>query len=94
MDNLDVLLRELQKKVDTNDFIILSEESNGFKSQITFYPVEVTYDTNGLYIADNNENYFWLTNPDDFNLFLDDIGECLEFAFRNEKEKRYYGITL
>lgn len=95
MDNiLDLLLRELQKTIDNNGFIIISEESIGYKSQIIFYPVSVKYDEQGLYIANKEDNYVWITNPDNYNLYMDDLGDCLEFSFRDKANKRYYGICF
>lgn len=94
MDNLDVLLRELQKTIDNNGSIIFSEQSKKLKVQYIFYPTSAKYDLEGLCIEDKDGYYFWITEPDDFELAMDDLDDCLEFSFRSKKDERYYGICF
>lgn len=94
MDNLDLLLRELQKTIDNKKSIIISEQSKRIKTQYIFFPLLAKYDLDGLYISDKHGYYFWITEPDDFELTMNDNNDCLEFAFRSKKDERYYGICF
>ena len=92
MDNIDLLLIELNKKLNTE--IIISEESKYMKIQYSFIPTEITFNPEGLYISDKNNYYFWIKDIDKFELNVDDTDDCLEFSFRDYKQNRYYGICL
>lgn len=93
MDNIIKLLRELNNRIDTKGYIIISEESKNTKIQYSFYPVDVSID-NELYLEDKDGYYFKIINLDNFELIEDECGDCIEFVLRSKKDERYYGICF
>ena len=90
MENIDILLRELNKAVENKQKIILSSVTKHCNSYVEIYPTKIAYD-GWIKIKDDKGNKFMI-DADKFKIVIDTTVNVLQVTLRGDHE--YYGICF
>lgn len=91
MDNLDLLLRELNKAVESKEPIYFSVMKTGCLNLYSkVYPTKINYD--GWLCISCKDDEFLNFNADDYSLHFDNTEGIPHFTFRKRDE--YIGICF